>query len=110
MAANSGRIRIRMGIEAMSAILTDLDILKIEMEAVRRCCNRSNFDPLRAPGEQMVDNDYRHGIREEFASVPEWEDWMVEPLLTEVKRHIAFRAQMDELCSATLGNIGSFIR
>lgn len=86
-------------------VLDDLAVLQIEMGAVTACTERRDFDPLRAPGEQMTDNDYRAGIREVFADCDEWEDWMVEPLLAEVNRRVRERMAIEGFCSALVGAV-----
>ncbi len=83
-------------------ILDDLTVLQVDMAAVSACMNRSDYDPLLVPGEQMTDNDYRAGVREVFADMPEWEEWMVEPLLVEVKRARAARLAVDGILDAIM--------
>ncbi len=87
-------------------VLDDLDVLRIELGAVSACCERRDFDPLRPPGEQMIDNDYRAGIRETFAACDEWEDWMVEPLLAEVNRRVRERMAIEGFASMLVGAVG----
>ena len=76
-------------------VLDDLTVLQIEMEAITVCTRRSDFNPKRAPAFQMVDDNYRAAIRSTFASEDAWEDWMVEPLLAEMKQSIQVRNEID---------------
>jgi len=74
--------------------LDDLSLLQIDLAAVDHCTKRRDFDPLETPGAQMTDNDYRAGIRQVFSDHDEWEEWMVEPLLKEVKADHALQDQL----------------
>lgn len=88
--------------------MCDLDMLtclEIDIEAVTHCTERPNFDETRAPIHQMTDEDYRAGIRKVFADVDGWEEWMVEPLLTEYRKEKAIQQVAQDMAETIVGSL-----
>lgn len=68
------------------SVLDEIALLRIEIDALRR-----SPSPTR--------EDYAQAIREYFADIDTFEEWMVDPLIAEIDEHNAVREAAQSLCA-----------